>query len=103
MSSAIDRTWRDPELLAKALPSVLLQTGFFLAPLLMTMALTFQKTKNFQLTWTWSLDTWTDIFTKPHYWTLLGHTLFMAIVCVILCLVIAFPVAYAVATRLRAY
>ena len=69
----IDRTWRDPELLAKALPAVVLQTAFFLAPLLMTVALTFQKTKNFQLNWTWSLDTWTDIFTKPHYWTILGH------------------------------
>ena len=103
MSGEIDRSWRDPELLAKALPSVILQTGFFLAPLLMTMALTFQRTKNFQLTWTWSLETWTDIFTKPHYWTILGHTLFMAITCVVLCLLIAFPVAYALATRLRAY
>jgi ABC-type spermidine/putrescine transport system permease subunit I len=103
MSGEIDRSWRDPELLVKALPSVILQTAFFLAPLLMTVALTFQQTKNYQLQWTWSLFVWTDIFSKGHYWTILGHTLFMAIACVILCLVIAFPVAYALATRVRAF
>ncbi len=103
MSGEIDRSWRDPELLIKALPSVILQTAFFLAPLLMTVALTFQQTKNYQLQWSWSLFVWTDIFSKAHYWTILGHTLFMAISCVILCLVIAFPVAYALATRVRAY
>jgi len=103
MSGEIDRSWRDPELLVKALPSVILQTAFFLAPLLMTVALTFQQTKNYQLQWSWSLFVWTDIFSKAHYWTILGHTLFMAISCVILCLVIAFPVAYALATRVRAY
>ena len=53
MAGEIDRSWRDPELLAKAMPSVLLQTLFFLAPLLMTMALTFQRTRDFQLSWTW--------------------------------------------------
>lgn len=103
MAGEIDRSWRDPELLAKAMPSVLLQTLFFLAPLLMTMALTFQRTRDFQLSWTWSLHTWTDIFTKPHYWTILGHTLLMAVICVALCLLIAFPIAYALATRLRTY
>ena len=103
MAGEIDRSWRDPELLAKAVPSVLLQTLFFLAPLLMTMALTFQRTRDFQLSWTWSLHTWTDVFTKPHYWTILGHTLLMAVICVALCLLIAFPIAYALATRLRTY
>lgn len=103
MAGEVDRSWRDPELLAKALPSVLLQTSCFLAPLLMTVALTFQRTRDFQLSWTWSLHTWTDVFTKPHYWTILGHTLLMAVICVALCLIIAFPIAYALATRLRTY
>ena len=35
MSAVIDRSWRDPDLLAKALPAALLQTTCFLAPLLM--------------------------------------------------------------------
>ncbi len=103
MNGALDRTWLDRELLIKALPSVLLQTSCFLAPLLMTFILTFQRTKNFQLDWTWSLDTWIDIFSKPHYWTILTHTLIMGAICVGLCLVIAFPIAYALATRLRAF
>jgi ABC-type spermidine/putrescine transport system permease subunit I len=68
----------------------------------MTFLLTFQRTRNFQLTWTWDLWTWSEIFSKPHYWTILGHTLFMAIACVAICLVIAFPVAYGLATRFKA-
>ena len=97
------RNWRDPELLVKALPSVLLQTTCFLAPLLMTLILTFQRTKDFQLQWTWSLATWAEIFSKPHYWTILGHTLFMAMLCVVVCIVLAFPVAYGLATRYKSY
>ena len=89
-------------MLVKALPTVLLQTTCFLAPLVMTFLLTFQRTRNFQLQWTWDLWTWTDIFSKPHYWTILGHTLFMGVACVAICLVIAFPVAYGLATRFKA-
>lgn len=103
MDPEITRTWRDPELLIKALPSVLLQTTCFLAPLLMTLILTFQRTKDFQLRWTWDLATWTDIFTKPHYWTILIHTLVMATACVVICLVLAFPVAYGLATRFKRF
>lgn len=103
METEISRKWSDPALLVKALPSVILQTLFFLAPLGMTFILTFQKTKNFQLNWTWSLDTWIDVFSKPHYWTILGHTLFMSVACVALCLVLGFPVAYALATRLQSW
>jgi spermidine/putrescine transport system permease protein len=97
----ITKSWRDPELLIKALPSVLLQTTCFLAPLLMTLILTFQRTRDFQLRWTWDLATWADIFSKPHYWTILTHTLVMASVCVVLCILLAFPVAYGLATRFK--
>jgi ABC-type spermidine/putrescine transport system permease subunit I len=100
---AIPRTWRDPALLLKALPTILLQVGGFLAPLVLTLLLTFQTTKSFQLQWTWDLATWANIFSRPHYWTTLGHTLVMAGICVALCLVIAMPVAYALATRLQAW
>jgi ABC-type spermidine/putrescine transport system permease subunit I len=103
VTDTLEKSWRDPELLVKALPSVLLQTTCFLAPLLMTLALTFQRTKDFQLQWTWSLATWTEIFSKPHYWTILGHTLEMAVLCVVICIVLAFPVAYALATRYKAH
>lgn len=103
MAAEIQRRWREPELLVKALPVAVLQTVFFVAPLAMTFLLTFQKTRNFQLEWTWSLDTWADVFGKPHYWTILGHTLVMSAACVAICLLIGFPVAYAVATRLRAW
>src|SRR3546814_18194045 len=66
-------------------------------------ALTFQKTKDFQLAWVWNLDVWTDVFTKPHYWTILLHTLVMATICVVLCVALALPVAYALATRIKRF
>lgn len=103
MDETVARRWSDPELLVKALPSVLLQTACFLAPLLMTVALTFQTTRDFQLRWTWSLATWMDVFSRPHYWTILGHTLTMAAACVALCMLIAFPVAYGLATRFKSH
>ena len=93
--------WSQSELWAKALPSVLLQTAFFLAPLMMTVLLTFQETRSFMLQWSWSLKVWTDIFSRPHYWTILWHTLWMSVLCVTLCVLISLPVAYALATRLR--
>ena len=102
MSGGAEMSWRRPELWAKALPSVLLQTAFFLAPLLMTVLLTFQETRSFVLQWAWSLKVWTEIFTKPHYWTVLWHTLWMSALCVALCILISLPVAYALATRLQA-
>ena len=95
------REWGQPELWAKALPSVLLQTAFFLAPLMMTVLLTFQETRSFMLQWSWSLKIWTDIFSRPHYWTILWHTLWMSALCVTLCVLISLPVAYALATRLH--
>jgi spermidine/putrescine transport system permease protein len=96
------RTWRQPELWGKALPSVALQSLFFLAPLIMTVLLTFQETRSFMLQWAWSLKVWTEIFSKPHYWTVLWHTLWMSALCVALCVAISLPVAYALATRLQA-
>ncbi|HKP22442.1 MAG TPA: ABC transporter permease [Dongiaceae bacterium] len=95
------RRWAQSELWAKAAPSVALQSLFFLAPLIMTVLLTFQETRSFMLQWAWSLKIWTDIFSKPHYWTVLWHTLWMSALCVALCILISLPVAYALATRLQ--
>jgi ABC-type spermidine/putrescine transport system permease subunit I len=67
----------------------------------MTVLLTFQETRSFMLQWAWSLKIWTDIVSKPHYWTILWHTLWMSALCVALCISISLPVAYALATRLR--
>ncbi|MGE0007808.1 MAG: ABC transporter permease [Parvibaculaceae bacterium] len=101
MADELPRSWRDPELLIKAAPTVVLQTTCFLAPLVMTFLLTFQRSRSFQLYWSWDLWTWTDIFSRPHYWTILVHTIFMAAACVAICLVVAFPVAYGLATRFK--
>jgi spermidine/putrescine transport system permease protein len=103
VADEVRKSWRDPELMIKALPTVILQTTCFLAPLIMTFVLTFQRSRNFQLQWSWDLWTWTDIFSRPHYWTILIHTMLMAAACVAICLLIAFPVAYGLATRFKAW
>jgi len=41
------------------------------------------------------------VFSKTHYWTILGHTLAMAVACVVVCIVVAFPIAYGLATRFK--
>lgn len=98
----VQRSWREAALLGKALPILVLQGLFFLAPLVMTAVLTFQRSRNYQLSWTWSLHTWTEVVSKPHYWTVLGHTLVMAVLCTVICILISLPVAYALVTRLEA-
>jgi ABC-type spermidine/putrescine transport system permease subunit I len=100
-AATIEQRWRDPALLVKALPAAALQTLFFAAPLAMTFALTFQRTKSFQLHWTWSLETWREVFSKWHFWDTLIHTLWMSVLCVAICFLLAFPIAYALATRVK--
>src|SRR5688572_33438185 len=102
MEDEVRKSWRDPELLVKALPTGILQTACFLAPLLMTFLLTFQPSRNFQPHWSWDLSTWTDIFSRPHYCTILSHTIFMASSCLAICLIVACHVAYGLATRFKA-
>ncbi|MBO3758422.1 ABC transporter permease [Ciceribacter sp. L1K22] len=97
------KSWKDPVLVAAVAPLAIVMLVFFLIPLLMTVVLTFQTTQYYRLVWTWDLKIWTEIFSKPHYWTIIGRTVVMAIICVALCLLIAFPAAYALATRLKTY
>lgn len=84
-----------------ALPGVLLQSTFFLVPLFMTIALTFQETEFFQVQWVWSLSTWKEVFTTGYFWRTILSTIMMALTCVVICTMIGFPVAYALATRFK--
>lgn len=100
MSSSSSRASR-PVVALNALPIVILQVLFFIAPLLITVALSFQETKSFVLEWSWSLKTWTDVFSRSYYWLIMLRTLVMSLATVALCLIIGFPVAYVLATRLK--
>ncbi len=92
----------DPSLLLATLPLTAIMAFFFLIPLVMTALLSFQGTQYYRLIWTWSSDTWVDVFTHWHYWSILIRTLTMALICVVLCILISLPVAYAMVHRLRA-
>jgi ABC-type spermidine/putrescine transport system permease subunit I len=97
------KSWRDPVLVATVAPLAIVMLLFFVIPLVMTAVLSFQTTQFYRLSWTWDLKIWTEVFSKPHYWTIMARTVAMALVCVVICVLIAFPAAYALATRLRAY
>lgn len=97
------KSWNDPVFVATVAPLALVMVAFFLVPLLMTAALTFQTTQYYRLVWTWDLKIWTEVFSKPHYWTIMLRTVAMALICVALTVLIAFPAAYALATRLKTF
>lgn len=97
------KTWNDPVLIAAVAPLAVVMFVFFVVPLAMTAVLTFQTTQYYRLQWTWDLKIWTEVFSKPHYWTIMLRTVTMALICVVLSVLIAFPTAYALATRLKTY
>lgn len=97
------RSWRDRELVTGILPSTVIQSLFYAAPLLLMLVLTFQTSRQFLLFWSWDLSTWSIALTRPHYWWTLGRTTLTSMACVALCLVIAFPMAYCMVARLRAW
>ena len=82
-----------------ALPSVLLQATFFVVPLAMTVALSFQETRYYQVQWVWSLKTWSEVFSTAYFWSIMMNTITMSFLTVALCALIGFPVAYALSTR----
>ncbi|MEX1236046.1 MAG: ABC transporter permease [Roseovarius sp.] len=96
------KTWRDPTLWLATLPLAAIMAVFFLIPLAMTALLSFQGTEYYRLVWTWSTDTWIDVFSHWHYWSILIRTLTMALICVALCIFISLPVAYAMVHRMPA-
>lgn len=97
------KRWGDPVLAATVAPLGIVMLLFFIIPLVMTVLLSFQTTQYYRLSWTWDLKVWTEVFSKPHYWTIMARTVGMALVCVVVCVLIAFPAAYALATRLKTY
>ncbi|WP_171054694.1 ABC transporter permease [Roseovarius arcticus] len=97
----IRKSWTDPGLLLATLPLTAIMAFFFLIPLVMTALLSFQGTQYYRLIWTWSSDTWVDVFTHWHYWSIIIRTLTMALICVVLCVLISLPVSYAMVHRVR--
>lgn len=83
------------------LPIVLVFGAFFVVPLAMTAALSFQGTQYYRLVWTWDLKVWRDVFGQWHYWSIMGRTLGMALACTAISVALALPVAYALVTRLK--
>lgn len=95
------KSWRDVSLLLTAGPVVVITVVLFFVPLGMVALLSFQSTEYYQLQWTWDLSTWATVFTKGHFWLVMGRTLMMAVLTVVGCVVVGLPVAYAMVRRAR--
>ncbi|MBP5855775.1 ABC transporter permease [Marivibrio halodurans] len=95
------KSWRDRGLMLATLPVSALMLFFFLVPLGLTAALSFQSTKYYRVVWSWDTGTWIDVFTHGHYWSIMLQTITMALACVALCIIISLPVAYALVNRMR--
>jgi spermidine/putrescine transport system permease protein len=93
-------SWRHPALLMATLPLLTVLVLFFLIPFGMTLLLSFQVTKYYQVAWSWDLTTWKDVFSHSYYWIIMARTLKMALICVVLCVALGLPVAYALVNRL---
>ena len=93
-------TWTDPKLQILTLPLLVVLFLFFLIPFGMTVMLSFQITKYYQVVWSWDLTTWKDVFTHSYYWVIMARTLKMTMICVVLCVSLSLPVAYALVNRI---
>jgi len=97
------KSWREVSLLLTAGPVTAIAVALFFVPLGMVAVLSFQTTEYYQLQWTWELSTWATVFSKSHFWLVMGRTLVMAVLTVIGCVLISLPVAYAMVTRARQF
>ncbi len=88
--------------LAAALPMGLLQTLFFLFPLLFLTILSLWEVRNFRVVPGFSLANWQAVLGEPYFWAAYGRTLGLAAGAAALASVVAFPCAYAITFVLRA-
>lgn len=82
-----------------AAPSLIWQSLFFAAPLLLLVAMSFWVVKSYRLTPDFVLRNWERMFTRDYFWSSYLYTFQISILVAVLASLIAFPVAYYLAFR----
>ncbi|MDJ1006337.1 MAG: ABC transporter permease [Paracoccaceae bacterium] len=82
-------------------PSFLWQGVFFLAPLIVLVAMSFWVVRNFRLTPDFVFGNWERMLTRDYFWAGYGYTFQLALLVALLASLIAFPVAHYLAFRAR--
>lgn len=80
-------------------PGIIFLLCIGLAPVILTIILSFWKSTIFGTVAAFQFDNYARILAEPVYWKLLLHTLRVAVVTTILCLLIGYPLAWFLATR----
>jgi spermidine/putrescine transport system permease protein/putrescine transport system permease protein len=78
-------------------PLLVWQLSFFLAPLVMMLAMTFWSVRSYRLVFDMSLQAWSDVFSSPYFYGIYARTLLLALGSAALATAAALPLAYAVA------
>jgi spermidine/putrescine transport system permease protein len=84
-----------------AAPALIWQSSFFLAPLVLLVAMSFWMVRSYRLTPDFVFRNWERMFTRDYFWTTYLYTAQMSLLVAVLASVIAFPVAYYLAFRAR--
>ncbi|MEM9778421.1 MAG: ABC transporter permease [Pseudomonadota bacterium] len=84
-----------------AAPSLIWQSCFFAAPLLLLVAMSFWVVKSYRLTPDFVLKNWERMFTRDYFWSGYFYTFQISLLVAVLASLIAFPVAYYLAFRAR--
>jgi len=83
-------------------PYVLLLAGFFLAPLLLMLAVSFSRQSFGQLEWSFTPQHYIHFFSDAYYVGVLGDTLWLGLITTAVSLLLGYPLAYHLAlTRSR--
>jgi len=83
-------------------PYVLLLTVFFVAPLLLMLAISFSRQSYGQLDWAFTPQHYIHFFTDAYYLSVLADTLWLGVITTAVSLLLGYPVAYHLAlTRSR--
>ena len=83
-------------------PYVLLLVIFFMAPLLLMLAISFSRQSYGQLEWSFTPQHYVHFFTDAYYLTVLADTLWLGVLTTVASLLLGYPLAYHLAlTRSR--
>jgi ABC-type spermidine/putrescine transport system permease subunit I len=75
-------------------PYVLLLVAFFVAPLLLMLAISFSRQSFGQLEWAFTPQHYIHFFTDAYYLSVLADTLWLGVITTALSLLLGYPLAY---------
>jgi ABC-type spermidine/putrescine transport system permease subunit I len=86
-------------MLAWGAPALLWQCAFFVVPLVLLVAMTFWRVRNFRLSPDFTWINWVKIFSAPYFYGIFERTFLYALTAAAVASIMSFPCAYMLAYR----